>query len=63
VTFKAEFVDRVRPDHLGAEATHGVVALGTTHLSFPNWVMGLSVRLGPDVFVAGEAKIGLLLFQ
>jgi hypothetical protein len=63
VTFEAEFVDRIRPDHLGAKATHGIVALGATHLSFPDWVMRLSVRLGPDVLVASEAKLGLLLFQ
>jgi len=63
VTFEAEFVDRIRLDHLGAETTHGVVALGTTHLSFPNRMMRLSVRLRPDVLVAGEAKIGFPLFE
>ncbi len=58
-----EFIDRIRPDHLRPQTAVGIVAIETFDPSLPDGMMGLFIRLGPNVLVAREAQLGFSALQ
>jgi hypothetical protein len=59
MAFIAELVDGVGPDHLRSEAAVGIMAVRAFYPTLLNRVMGLFVRLQPDVLMAVEAELRL----
>lgn len=55
----ASFSDRIFLEQFGTGRTMRVVAIGTDHLAFLNWVVRIFGALRPLLLVAGKADLGL----
>jgi len=59
----AEFVHRIRLNHVLAKAAMMIVAVSTFHFSFPDRMVGLLIFLRPDGPMADIAEVRLSGFQ
>jgi len=59
MAFVAEFVHRIRLNHLWPETAVMIMAVRTFHFSFPYGMVGLLIFLGPYGPMADIAKVRL----